>query len=130
MADLPPALLDYLALREQQRTEAVDTTLAALTERERRLMREAAVMGYVQGRRHPQDEAHPKDAAVLALVVDACLAHPDLYPVISGVLPCAECRHPAYNHRDSDDLDDSGTCLQCDAEGSLSDAHHDYRASQ
>lgn len=130
MADLPPALLSYLAQREQQRAAAVDATLAALTERERRLIREAAVMGYVQGRRHSREQDHPKDDAVLALVVDACLAHPDLYPVLSGVLPCAECRHPAYNHRDSDDLDGSGTCLQCDAEGSLSDAHHDYRASQ
>jgi hypothetical protein len=124
---IPEALINYLADRDAQRTRNVEATLAALTERERRLIREAAVMGYVQGRRHPDDEDHPKDAAVLALVVDACLAHPDLYPVTSGILPCAECRHPAYNHRNADDPADSGTCLQCDAEGSLSDAHHDYR---
>lgn len=130
MTALPEALIRYLADRDAQRTRDVESTLAAMTERERRLIREAAVMGYVRGRMHPADAEHPKDSAVLHEVIAACLATSDLYPVISGVRPCRECRHPAYSHRDSDDLDASGICLQCDAEGSLSDAHHDYRQSQ
>jgi hypothetical protein len=84
-APLPPALVAYLVQRDAERAEAIRSFLASLTDRERALMREAAVMGYVQGRRHPQDEAHPKDAAVLALVVDACLALPDLYPATNLV---------------------------------------------
>ena len=126
MTDLPPALLDYFAKREQQRAAAVDAILTSLTERERRLIREAAVMGYVQGR-HPDDEDHPKDADVMALVVDACLAHRDLYPVITGVRPCGECDHPEYSHREGDDPVTPGVCGVCEVNDS-DEAHHDYRA--
>ncbi|WP_338675969.1 hypothetical protein V1460_25595 [Streptomyces sp. SCSIO 30461] len=42
-------------------------------------------MGYVHGRMHPESREHPKDSAVLAEVVAACLAMPDLYPVINHV---------------------------------------------
>lgn len=126
MAELPETLIRYVAERDAQRARDVDTILAALTERERRLIREAAVMGYVQGRRHPEGHPHPKDGAVLGLVVDACLAAPDLYPVISGVRSCGECQHPEYNHRDGEDPVTPGVCLQCEAAGS-DDAHHDYR---
>jgi hypothetical protein len=86
-------------------------------------------MGYVQGRRHPKDADHPKDTAVLHLVVDACLAAPDLYPVITGVQPCGECQHPQYNHRDGDDPVSPGVCLQCESEGAADEAHHDYAAA-
>lgn len=82
---LPEPLLAYFAAREAQRAEASAAFLAKLTERERRLMREAAVMGYVRGRMHPDGEAHPKDSAVFAEVIDACLALPDLYPVIAFI---------------------------------------------
>jgi hypothetical protein len=126
---LPDQLVAYLAERDTQRANAVDATLACLTERERRLVREAAVMGYVQGRRHPKDADHPKDTAVLHLVVDACLAAPDLYPVITGVQPCGECQHPQYNHRDGDDPVSPGVCLQCESEGAADEAHHDYAAA-
>ena len=87
---LPEPLLAYFAQREAARAEAVAAFLAKLTERERRLMREAAVMGYVRGRMHPEGVAHPKDAAVLAEVIDACLAFPDLYPVINLIANPAE----------------------------------------
>ena len=87
---MPDALLAYLAQRDAQRADAVDAFLASLTERERRLMREAAVMGYVRGRMHPEGEPHPKDGTVLAEVIDACLAFPDLYPVIAAVANPAE----------------------------------------
>ncbi len=59
--------------------------LGRLTDREHTLIRDAAVMGYVQGRRHPRDEDHPKDSAVLRLVIDAALAIPDLYPAVAAV---------------------------------------------
>jgi hypothetical protein len=126
MADLPEPLFAYLAARDAQRAEAVDAVLASLTERERRLVREAAVMGYVRGRRHPAGQDHPKDSAVLAEVVDACLAAPDLYPVISGVRPCGECSHPEYAHRGGDDPVTPGTCGAC-ALDDPDEARHDYR---
>ena len=126
MAELPAQLLAYFAEREQQRANDVAATLACLTERERRLIREAAVMGYVQGQRHPAGESHPKDRAVMSLVVGECLAFPDLYPVISGVRPCAECSHPRYSHRAGDDPVTPGTCGGCEA-SDPDEAHHDYR---
>lgn len=86
---LPAALVDYLAQRDADRANAVEEVLTALTDRERALVRNAAVMGYVRGRMHPQDEPHPKDTAVLVEVIDACLAHPDLYPAINAVVEIA-----------------------------------------
>lgn len=82
---LPEGLVDYFARREAERGDAVRAFLASLTDRERALMREAAVMGYVHGRQHLQGEPHPKDSAVLATVIDACLAMPDLYPAVATV---------------------------------------------
>lgn len=82
---LPPALLAYLARRDADRATVVRDFLASLTDRERALMRDAAVMGYVQGRRHLEGEPHPKDSAVLAMVVDACLHFTDLYPGVAYV---------------------------------------------
>jgi hypothetical protein len=126
MTTLPEALIHYLADRDAQRARQVEATLAALTERERRLIREAAVMGYVRGRMHPTDEQHPKDTAVLHEVVAACTAIPDLYPVISGVRPCGSCTHPKYNHRDTDSEEAADVCLECEAAGS-NEADHTYR---
>ena len=84
MTDLPPALIDYFARRERQRTAAVDAFLAGLTDRERGLLHDAAVMGYVQGLMRDRAEGCPKDSVVMALVVDACLANPDLYPAVNA----------------------------------------------
>lgn len=42
-------LVQYLAIRDQQRTERAEVTLSAMNPRERKLVREAAVMGYVRG---------------------------------------------------------------------------------
>ncbi|MGA4867476.1 hypothetical protein ACPB9J_33115 [Streptomyces lavendulocolor] len=82
---LPAPLLAYLEQRDAARADAVRTFLTALTDRERALIRDAAVMGYVRGRMHPAGEEHPKDSAVLVEVVDACLAFPDLYPAVNAV---------------------------------------------
>ena len=90
MAEFPEGLLTYFANREQQRHEQVDTALMRRTPDELRLMREAAVMGYVQGTRASQGEDIPKDLAILRMVVGACLAMPDLYPMISGYVPDEE----------------------------------------
>lgn len=82
---LPAALVDYLVHRDAERAEAVTQFLSRLTDREHTLIRDIAVMGYVQGRRHPDSEDHPKDSAVLRLVIDAALAFPDLYPAVAAV---------------------------------------------
>ncbi|MFI1728213.1 hypothetical protein ACH40E_03025 [Streptomyces acidicola] len=84
-ADLPASLIAYLAGRDAARANAVNNLLDRLTPRERALIRDTAVMGYVRGRMHPQGEQHPKDGAVLAEVIDACLAFPDLYPAVNAV---------------------------------------------
>ncbi|NUU26031.1 MAG: hypothetical protein HOV68_31710 [Streptomycetaceae bacterium] len=126
MTALPEALIRYLADRDAQRANDVAATLAAMTERERRLVREAAVMGYVRGRMHPANADHPKDSAVLHEVIACCLTTSDLYPVISGIRPCRECTHPGYNHRDADDPAMPDVCLECQAANS-NEAPHSYR---
>lgn len=83
---IPDALLSYLAAREQRRWENVDRAIGRLTPREQRLVREAAVMGYVQGTRSVPGGHNgkiPPDLQIVGLVVDGCLAMPDLYPLIA-----------------------------------------------
>ncbi|NUH35296.1 hypothetical protein HUF15_00680 [Streptomyces samsunensis] len=82
---LPPSLIAYLAQRDAQRADAVRTVLASLTDRERALIKDAAVMGYVRGTMHPKGERVPKDGEILAEAIDACIAFPDLYPAINAV---------------------------------------------
>jgi len=88
MPEIDERLLRYFAIREVERSESVARTLAGMTERERRLVREAAVMGYVQGVKAVPGghrETFPPDADVLYQVVDACLHFDDLYPVMRSV---------------------------------------------
>ncbi|MFG3048108.1 hypothetical protein ACGFZR_24650 [Streptomyces sp. NPDC048241] len=87
--EIPEALASYLATRDSQRAQAVRDFLALLTDRERGLVRDFAVMGYVHGRMHPEGEPHPKDSHVLATVTEACLHHRDLYPAVSAVASAA-----------------------------------------
>lgn len=82
---LPDQLAAYLAERDNQRAQAVDDFLTKLTLRERALITQAAVMGWVQGVRHPDGERIPKNGPLLAHVIDACFAFPDLYPAINAV---------------------------------------------
>lgn len=83
-------LLDYFRVREQARADHVAEALTALTDRERALVLEAAVMGYVRGAIHGAGHRAPNvppDSAILAEVVDACLAMPNLYPTIARRAP-------------------------------------------
>lgn len=84
MPEIPDMLAAYLVARDAQRDAAVSRALEALSDRERALVREAAVMGYVQGTRGMVPPAEiPKDSAIVWGVIDACRAHADLYPLLS-----------------------------------------------
>ena len=85
---LDAALLDYFATREAARTDRIRSFLNNLTDRERALIGDIAVMGYVRGTMHPKGERTPKRQEVLAEVVDACFAYPDLYPVVATLERC------------------------------------------
>ena len=84
MAELPEFLITYMQQRDAERADAVAAFLASLTDRERGLFHDAAVMGYVQGLMRDRSEGCPKDSQVMALVVDACFAFPDLYPTVNA----------------------------------------------
>jgi hypothetical protein len=87
-AGVPDALVAYLREREVQRAEDVAALLNGFTERELRLMKEAAVMGYVQGVRNgPYRDGIPGDQAVFLEVMEACLHFRELYPTITGYQP-------------------------------------------
>jgi hypothetical protein len=97
MSDINPeiadSLRDYLAGRGSRRAEAVDRALATLRPFERRLVREAAVMGYVRGAMRgraratmglPSDGDIGQDAATLFEVIDGCIGMSDLYPYLAA----------------------------------------------
>ena len=78
-------LADYLGIRERQRREDVERLVGGLTVREVRLVREAAVMGYVQGAKNGlHRDKIPGDGEIAYEVLDACLHFPELYPTITG----------------------------------------------
>ncbi|WP_042400079.1 hypothetical protein [Streptacidiphilus carbonis] len=87
---LPDALLTLFANRAAERRQQAAERFGTFTERERVLMKEAAVMGYVQGTRHPKGDDFPKDSWILSTVIEACLSNPDLYRTISGYVEEAE----------------------------------------
>ncbi|MFF1358797.1 hypothetical protein [Streptomyces sp. NPDC058297] len=116
-ADIPEQLVAYFQQRANARANAVNEVLEGLTDRERGLVHDAAVMGYVQGLMRPREEGCPKDSQVVAGVIHACLSHPDLYPTLTGYVPiplCAECGHAEDEHEAGDDPGAPGTCLACD----------------
>lgn len=86
MTDLPDFLVSYLEQRDAERAETVKAKLASLTDWERALVTDAAVMGYVQGMRHPQGEPYPRDVNVVPFVVGECIspAFADLYPALNA----------------------------------------------
>lgn len=88
--EIPKGLISYLATMDRYRARQVDAALRARTPDELILMKEAAVMGYVQGMQAGRDVPIPKDSAILRMVIGACLAMPDLYPAISRTPEDAE----------------------------------------
>lgn len=83
---IPDALVDYLATRDAQHADRVQAFLDSLTNRERALIHDAAVMGYVQGLHHTLEEKVPTDTAIIWSVVDACFAIPEKYPAVNADL--------------------------------------------
>ena len=84
---LPEWLMAYFDQQAHARAADVAEVLDGLTERERGLVHDAAVMGYVRGSMHPRGEEIPKDSLIVADMVNACLAHADLYPTLTGYAP-------------------------------------------
>lgn len=74
----------YFEARARQRQQDIDARLAQLTPRERSLVRDAAVMGYVLGSRHPRDEDIPLDDAVMRSVVYAAIRDNEYFHVLRG----------------------------------------------
>ncbi|GGT43499.1 hypothetical protein [Streptomyces purpureus] len=84
-AEFDAQLVAYFETRARQREQEIDDRLAELTPRERGLIRDAAVMGYVLGRRHPEDKPHPTDTLVMRAVVYAALREDgNYYAVLRG----------------------------------------------
>jgi len=83
---IPDGLVEYMAKRRQDRAESLEHALAHLTPRELSLVREAAVMGYVQGVRATGVQVKiPLDSEIVALVVGDASSFADLYPTLAGL---------------------------------------------
>ncbi|GAA0500979.1 hypothetical protein [Streptomyces olivaceiscleroticus] len=105
-----------------------NTLLASLTDRERALVEDVAVMGYVCGITHPKEQAIPSNEQILAEVVDACLTSPDLYPAINVTgSVCVECGHPTKQHTKDEDPVTPGQCRQRATQGAADHVWHDYQ---
>jgi hypothetical protein len=79
---VPAGPVAYFEQRERERRAAINRALATLRPFERRLVREAAVMGYVRGVMvgrsratlgEPRDGDVPSDPDILADVIGACI---------------------------------------------------------
>ena len=113
----------YLAIREQQRQDRLDEMVAALTEREFQLIKEAAVMGYVQGRRSggTEETPFPKDGEIVSMVLLCADSVNDLYPLLFSLgrpIICDCCRQQRtslpYGHDAHDDSGDHWDyCQEC-----------------
>lgn len=93
-------LLRYLFGREEARRRQVHETLATLTPREARLVREAAVMGFVRGSmagRAGQTDI-PRDSDIVHEVVLGCSSMPEHYRLIAAA---SEGRRPREKRGDS-----------------------------
>lgn len=87
-AQIPEALVNYMIKRDQQRADQITAVWAEFTEREQGLIKDAAVMGWVQGVMSARaGEQWAGDWVAVPTVIGACLAHADLYPTITGWAP-------------------------------------------
>lgn len=79
-------LTDYFAARQQERDKRVVDKWTGLSRREQRLVREAAVMGYVQGYLDGKvQKEHAKDTAIVRMVLEAVDHFADLYPFLAAL---------------------------------------------
>jgi hypothetical protein len=79
---------EYFAKRQAARAKRVQDFLGSLTARERAIVQDVAVMGYVRGSMHPRGEEIPLNADILADVINSCFAFPDLYPAVATIERC------------------------------------------
>lgn len=82
MSSMPEWVAEHLARREAGRTKAASKMLESLSPRNRKLVREAAIMGYVLGTRNA-DGALPGDDAIVTCVLIEAMKNGDLYPAIN-----------------------------------------------
>lgn len=84
MSDLDDVVARIVADGDRRRHERATRMVEAMTEREARLVREAAVMGFVHGRMSG-DSPFPRDTQILHQVLLGCDMYSDTYPVIGGL---------------------------------------------
>lgn len=87
----------YFEANRKRRAEAVAAKWAVLRPRERAHLREAAVMGYVQGYRAAQAKAtFDGDDVILRMVLEAVDAFPDIYPILAALPRRRRVTKPEY----------------------------------
>lgn len=74
---------EYIQAMDKLRAEKINNAASKLTDRELKLVREAAVMGFVHGNMAEHGKI-PSDRIVVAEVIYGCIQHSDLYPIIGG----------------------------------------------
>lgn len=90
-APLPDYLVAYLAQRDADREGAAWALFEALTEREQRLVKEAAVIGYVQGVMYSDGRRdRVADATIVYRALTGARDNPDLYPTLANYTPETE----------------------------------------
>lgn len=77
-------LTAYLAQRERRRLAAVNRVFQTLKPYERRLVWEAAVMGFIRGRLAGSDLPPPDDPAIVVEVLDAAITIDEHYPYLAA----------------------------------------------
>lgn len=88
---LPQFLVDYVLKQDQKRADAISAVWSEFTEREQGLIKDAAVMGYVQGMMQARAGLDwPGDWVAVPTVIGACLAHAAMYPTITGWTPAED----------------------------------------
>lgn len=80
MTTIPNFLVDHIVARDRERAERASALLDTLTDRERRIVEDAAVMGHQMGGPHGRRPV-PPDSEIIAMVTTACPSIPtDLTP--------------------------------------------------
>lgn len=84
---MPSWLPGYMAERDRQHRAEISDALLRLTPRERLILREAAVSGYVRGVMHAgglhRGEV-PPDRVMVREALETCIAHGDIYPLLGA----------------------------------------------